>query len=291
MANTLSADAVTKLASDRAKASLNKLLAPLNIFASDFSDAIVGVETKTLTVPNVTVASTTLTDTDDFEQTNSTVAAISVMLNQYSQPMAITNSDLESGHKLERLFAKNAEALAAKIWAICSAKMLDINFFGTSTTGTEEVIALADFTADAFKALRGKVNGRPVFAALDPAYYAKLMPSNKEGFDEIDGSFQGYGFAGIHEVNDWTGATSNTVGFVCSEGAMAMASRLPSMPPAIGSSLAAREVITLDKIGLSVQFCLWGSLKSRSLHATYDVVFGAAAADATRGRLIKSAAD
>jgi hypothetical protein len=95
-----------------------------------------------------------------------------------------------------------------------------------------------------------------------------------------------FGFDLIAEQNRYTGAIANTVGFVCGPDALAIASGIPvGMIP---GEFVEQRVVTTQQ-GLSAMISVWYSRATRSHMASYDIMFGAAAADTTQAEVLISA--
>jgi len=92
-----------------------------------------------------------------------------------------------------------------------------------------------------------------------------------------------FGFANILEQNDWTGASTNAAGFVCGQDAIAIASGLPV--GMIAGEFVEQRTVELSN-GLSVLLTVWYSRSTRAHMASYDIMFGAAAADTTQAEVL-----
>jgi hypothetical protein len=282
MANTIDSALLIDTLATKAETVLANRLAPLRCFSKDFSTDNYS-QGKSIQVPIATAGSTTLTNPTNFESGDSTLGKIAVTMNHYSQPFHVTSAQYNSKTRIEQLAGVNLNALADKIGGVCTALILAANY-----TGTAEVVAVASFAAANAKSVWGKLaKTTEKYLILDPAAYANLLPTDRNSFDPgLSGAF---GFAGIFAQNNWTGATANTYGFACSPEAMAIASGIPDQVPGLAGMLTDQRTVTLDQLGLSVQINTWVSPSTRSLWASYDVMFGAAAAQAGAGILIKSA--
>jgi hypothetical protein len=106
-----------------------------------------------------------------------------------------------------------------------------------------------------------------------------------------------YGFDKILLNNRWSavtggsdsalnGTTKTIKGFVASPEALAMASAIPYVDPAVAGLLQQSEIIDIPDLGISIQMNIWGSLASRGLNASFDVLFGAAKADGSALKFI-----
>jgi hypothetical protein len=95
-----------------------------------------------------------------------------------------------------------------------------------------------------------------------------------------------FGFDVIAENNRWTGAETNTAGFVCGPDAIAIAAGLPV--GMIAGEFIEQRVVTTSN-GLSCLLSVWYSRATRSHMASYDIMFGAAAADTTQAEVLITA--
>lgn len=282
MANTIDSALLIDTLAAKAETVLANRLAPLRSFSKDFSTEGIS-QGKAIQVPIATAGSTTLTNPASFEAGDSTLGKIAVTMNHYSQPFHVTSAQFNSKTRIEQLAGVNLNALADKLTGVCTALILAGTY-----TGTAETVAAASFAAANAKSCWGKLTkGTDKFLILDPAAYAAILPTDRNGFDL--GTTGAYGFAGIFAQNNFTGATANTYGFACTPEAMAVASAIPDQVPGLASVLTDQRTVTLEQLGLSVQINTWVSPATRALWCSYDIMFGAAAAQAGAGILIKSA--
>jgi hypothetical protein len=82
------------------------------------------------------------------------------------------------------------------------------------------------------------------------------------------------------------GTTKTIKGFAASPEAMACASAIPYVDPAVAGLLQQSEIIDVPDLGISVQMNISGSLSSRSLQGSFDVLFGAAKADGSALKIV-----
>ena len=125
---------------------------------------------------------------------------------------------------------------------------------------------------------------------LDGGHLARLQFSGAANYFP-DGRFGAlangkFGFDLIAENNRWTSAETNAVGFVCGPDAIAIASGLP-VGMIAGEFIEQRVVQTNN--GLSCLLSVWYSRATRSHMASYDIMFGAAAADTTQAEVLVTA--
>ena len=58
------------------------------------------------------------------------------------------------------------------------------------------------------------------------------------------------------------------------------------MIPAIANLMFSYEQIEIEDLGMTVAFYQWASLKSRTVWASFDIMFGAALGDASVGAVL-----
>lgn len=281
MANTLSAALVPDTAADMAITVLQNKLASLSVFSTDFSSDLVD-PTRPMAIPVVTGGSTTLTSPTDFEQGDSTVTSELVSPVHISQPFHVTQAELNSGHKLERLFKVNLRKFADAINANVYAPLTAANY----TNAVVVAATPADLDTDALKTVWSSLsNADEKNIVLKGDYYANYIPATRDNFELSDGL---HGFDKFR-MSNFTGAEANVVGFAADPQAMAIASRVPAMSDAARDAMIEQRVIDIPDLGIGVQFCMWFSLKSRTTWASFDICVGSAKADASALTLIKSA--
>jgi ATP-dependent Clp protease protease subunit len=288
-ANTYSATLVTAFLVDGFVTKLQNRWAPLKAFARDFSTD----RMKPLAighVKHVTAGSTTQTDATNFETSgDSTVAPISVTPHQYTQGFHVSNSDLNSGLRMENLVEINTAAFADKILAVAAVPITTANFTGTAITAAAAAFGWTEM-AEAWGLLK-KSSIRN--AILDGEYMARLLnnPAYLQAALAADGSgARAFGWDGVYLNTNWTGAGSNVRGFFCNPQAICALSGLPLTPPegVPGNTLQEKTIVVPD-VNIPIAAYNWFSLGSRTLWASFDVMFGVAAGDTTAGFILKSA--
>lgn len=283
MANTIDANLVVDILSERVLTTLGNAVAPFGFFASDFSDQAAENRTS-IQIPLVSAASTVLTDATDFEQTDATVGAVNVVMNQYTVPFGISNSDLQNGKRIEWLAEKSLQALGDKLKGVINERIT------SAYTNTAVTVAQASFVEASAKSLWASLKSGRKYLILDKTAFSQILPANTIAYQrEADGTIPNiYGFDRVACDTYWTSVgVANTYGFAATPNALAMASRTPTLAPQ-GSNLVAQRNVSLPN-GLTVQVNVWFSTKSRSLWSSYDVLFGAARGDVTALTVVKSA--
>ena len=229
------------------------------------------------------------TNFEDSATNNSVVDAVAVPVNQITKSFSISQVDLNKGYAISDLAQGSAEIFALAISRKVTAQMT------TALFGTPVVIGTAaNFDSSDLPAILALAkNYRNKLLLLDGGHLARLMFSGQltasAGTNPFPDSRYGplnngyFGFANILEQNDWTGASTNATGFVCGQDAIAVASGLPV--GMIAGEFLEQRTIELSN-GLSVLLSVWYSRASRSHMASYDIMFGAAAADTTQAEVL-----
>jgi ATP-dependent protease ClpP protease subunit len=301
----------------------NRLIAPqnANTFASGLvvdylADAVITVATSklamvsgftrnvgldnlrpraTVQVKKFTTGDATVDNASNFEDgaaNQSTLAATSVTVNQITKTFTVTQQELNQGFALSDLAQGSAEIFALGISKKITAQMTAALFGAGTVIGTAANFDSSDIPA----ILALAKNYRQKLLLLDGGHMARLMFSGQltaaAGTNPFPDSRYGplnngyFGFANILEQNDWTSAIANTVGFVCGQDAIAVASGLPV--GMIAGEFLEQRTVELSN-GLSVLLSVWYSRASRAHMASYDIMFGAAAADTTQAEVLITA--
>lgn len=241
----------------------------------------------TVQVKKYTTGTAAQTNPSSWETNNdSTLAATSVTVNQISKNFTVTQQELNQGFALADLAQGSADLFAYGISDVLTALMVSGNYGSATAIG-----AAANFdTSDLPAILALAKNYRSKNLILDGGHLARLQfssASNTFPDGRLDMLANGrFGFDVIAENNRWTSAETNAVGFVCGPDAIAIAAGLP-VGMIAGEFLEQRTVTTNN--GLSALLSVWYSRASRSHMASYDIMFGAAAADTTQAEVLVTA--
>ena len=247
----------------------------------------------TVRVKRYTTGSAAVSNATNFESNDdSTLAATSVTVNQITKSFSIQNAELNQGFSLADLAAGSADLFSYGISDVLTALITTGNFGAATTIGTAanfdssdlpSILALAKNYRSKNLLLDGGHIARIQFSGLTTASAGTVaMPDSRYG-PLNNGRF---GFDVIAENNRWTSATANTAGFVCGPDAIAIAAGLP-VGMIAGEFIEQRTVTTSN--GLSCLLSVWYSRASRSHMASYDIMFGAAAADTTQAEILTTA--
>lgn len=241
----------------------------------------------TVQVKKFTTGTAAQTNPSSWETSNdSTLVATSVTVNQISKNFTVTQQELNQGFALADLAAGSADLFAYGISDVLTALMVSGNYGAATAIGTAANFDTSDLPA----ILALAKNYRSKNLILDGGHLARLQFSSASNTFP-DGRYEAlnngrFGFDVIAENNRWTSAETNAVGFVCGPDAIAIAAGLPvGMIP--GEFIEQRTVTTNN--GLSCLLSVWYSRASRSHMASYDIMFGAAAADTTQAEVLVTA--
>jgi hypothetical protein len=205
-------------------------------------------------------------------------------VNQYSNSFALSNDELNQCFRLENIAKINLHQLANKIIDIALTPVTTTNF-GAAVVDKDTA---ADVGVTELKALWAALKDGDVRNVIvDGSIYAQFLPANLESFQIASGgkNVGMYGFDFFSFNNRWTGAGTNVRGFACSPQAIAIASGVPVQSP-VSDDMIGQETVVIPDLGLSVQMNMWVSRQSRSLWASYDVMFGAAKGDGSALKLL-----
>jgi hypothetical protein len=248
------------------------------------------VQVKKFTTGDATVDNAT--NFEDGAANQSTLAATSVTVNQITKSFTVTQQELNQGFAISDLAQGSAEIFALGISKKVTAQMTAALFGAGTVIGTAANFDSSDLPA----ILALAKNYRQKLLLLDGGHLARLMFSGQltaaAGTNPFPDSRYGplnngyFGFANILEQNDYTGAIANTAGFVCGQDAIAVASGLPV--GMIAGEFVEQRTVELSN-GLSVLLSVWYSRSTRAHMASYDIMFGAAAADTTQAEVLITA--
>ena len=271
MANVFDSALVVATISEQVQTVLANRLAPLRIFSTDFSNEVRKPK-DTVQVPLVTATSATATNPTDFTPASDvTVGKATVTLDHYSQFFGITQADLALGHRLENLVRINLNALADKIFAVAITPITTVNF-GAATVTTTTITPGSGHLATLWSAI-SKADRKGL--VVTPEIYSKLIPTNADFLPLQNGA---YGFdQGIYYANSFSGAVTGLDGFAVSPEAVAVASAMPVIDPAVANLLYVSDSVTLDQLGMTIMYNITASQSTRTVTASCEVMFGSAA--------------
>jgi len=242
------------------------------------------VQVKKFTAGDATVDNAT--NFEDGTYNNSTLAATSVTVNQITKTFTVTQQELNQGFAISDLAMGSAEIFALGISKKVTAQMTAALFGAGTVIGAASSFDSSDLPA----ILALAKNYRQKLLLLDGGHLARLSFSAAANtfpdarYGPLNNGF--FGFNNILEQNDYTGAIANTAGFVCGQDAIAVASGLPV--GMIAGEFVEQRTVELSN-GLSVLLTVWYSRSTRAHMASYDIMFGAAAADTTQAEVLITA--
>jgi hypothetical protein len=284
MANSLSSDMVVDIAAERAITVLQDKLAPLNAFATNFSDdpavASANGTLQPIKVELASEAATVLTNPSNFESGDTTTSAISVQPTYYSRPFHVSSTELNQGHQIERLFDINLHKLANAIIDVAMGPVTTTNF------GAASVSTSASFTTTGQQTLWAAIEQQERKSLiLAGAVYAAFLPTSLENIRRETLESGGYGGwdGGIYHCGRFDGAVANLKALAIGPNAIAAVARQPEIPESVQSLLISNSTVTIPGLNLTVSINRWGSLSSRADWMSFDVVFGASVGDTTSG--------
>lgn len=291
-ANTFNAALTTQFLIDGATTQLQNKWAALKCFSRDFSvDPYKPLATGQYKF--VTGGGVTQTNATNFESGDSVVAAVGVTVNQYTQAFHVTNSELNSGLRMENLIDINVATLADKVTTVVTAPITAANFPGLGTTPTAAIVrGSAAFSFSDMSIAWGLLKKSPIHnAILDGEYLGRIInvPTQfqKSGV-EPGAAWAEFGWDNIALGTNWTGSDANVRGFFCNPQAIAVIAGLPLTPPVIPGATLQENTFMLPGIDVALAVYFWFSLATRTAWCSYDIMLGASLLDPTAGLLLKS---
>lgn len=269
MANTFDSALVADSIAAQTKTVLSKRLAPLNLFASDYSSDVKKAN-ETVIVGVATAGSVTQVNPTSFNNLGgSTEDKVSVTLSHIYQPFGLSYEDMKNGHRLDRISQINADALADKIWEIATDPVTVANFGAAAVTSSE--VSINPTSGDLPNLWAGVHKSARKGLVVSPVIYSNLIPTSTTSLNLGDGA---YGFEnGVHYATSF-GGEAGLKGFACSPEALVMAAAVPALAD---NDYLVSDSVTLDQIGLSIAYNVYSDKSTRSLIASLEVMFGAAA--------------
>jgi hypothetical protein len=279
MANAFASALVVDTITEQAITVLQSRLAPLGAFMTDFSDDVID-PLRGLQIPVVASTGAVTTNPVSFETMDTTVNAAPVTMVHYSKSFGITSAELNQGQRLERLVKINAHALANAIIDAALTPVTTTNFGNAVVTTSANFLAAGGGSQTLWAALKDATSHVLI---VDGSLFALMLPTTKESF--APGEAGAYGWdGGVFMNNRWNGAVSNVKALAASPQALAFAARVPALPPGADRVIES-GTFTLPDLGITVQQNMWVSSTTRSLYASFDLCFGAGAADKSAAKL------
>lgn len=269
MPNTFDSALVADSIAQQTKTVLSKRLSALNLFASDFSSDVKKPK-DTVHVPIASATASTAVNPTTFNSIGgTTLGKATVSLDHIYQPFGLSYSDLQSAHRLERLIQINLDAIADKIWTLATTPVTVANFGAATVTAAPSSVNAA--SGDLAKLWAGVHKSARKGLVVSPVVYSQLIPTSTTALNLGDGA---YGFEnGVHYATSF-GGEAGLYGFACSPEALVMAAAVPALAD---NDYLVSDSVTLDQIGLSIAYNVYSDKSTRSLIASLEVMFGAAA--------------
>ena len=296
-ANTYSATLTTSFLIMGATTKLSPKFAALKAFSRDVSTdpykpLATGVMKFTSSLQD---GSTTQTNPTDFESSTQVVDAVSITVNQYENAGSITNSDLNSGIRMEDISRAVLMGLGSKVMQVALAPVTVANF----TAGAPGYVAALNPGSFGFSetralyALLKYANTRNLI--LDTEYTAGLL-NQPAFFQPALGQQNGpghwtnvFGWDNVFENTEWSGAGAGVHGFACDPQAVGVIAGLPMVDGAgIPGGILSVSSGVIPGAELPVSAYLWFSQRYRTYWFSFSTMIGANKLDGTAGVVIKA---
>ena len=269
MANTINSALIVDSVAEYGLTALANRLAPLGLFTTDFSSDVKRPK-DVVQVSLATAGSTTQTNPTAFNDIGATtLGASAVTLNHLYQPFGLSYADIQNGVKLERLIKINMDKLADSLWAAATAPITVANFGAATVTAADSAVTPGSAQLKALWAGVAKAQRKAL--VVNTGIYSQLIPTSTTSLPLSAGA---YGFdAGVFYATSFP-SEAKLAGFAAAPEAICMASGKPDFS-AIEGQLMLSESVTLDNLGLSIFYNVWGDPSSRNLIGSFELMFGA----------------
>jgi hypothetical protein len=241
---------------------------------------------------NTTVqdGSTTLTNATNFESGDSTLTNVPISVSQYTESFHVTNTQLNSGTRMEDLIVAKMGSLGSKLSKVLAANITAANY----ATLTPLISTAAAFNFSSLSTIWGqlkKANRKHLM--LDGQYLAKLIntPTLYQATPVVPGAswkdLIGFDFLALH--TEWSAAGANIIGFGCDPQAMGVIAGLPLVDsPGIPGGILAEATGTMTGVDLPIAVYNWFNTSTRTYWGSFDLMFGCTPLDTTVGCVIAS---
>lgn len=283
MSNTISADLIQDTVVNTLEAIAPKRLAMFTQMVRDFSsDAVVVQNGKPLTaqISLTTGSQATKENPSTFNSTGDEIASRPITVDLLSQQFGVL---WNSGIKMEQELESNINTLCDAIVAKYIAQLTTANFGAAETFDISGAIT-ADAKDNLYQEIFAKLTtGSKKILVCGSQLYAKGAPVNMQSFDPTKGD-RVRGFDGFYECS----YLDNTAfkGVLTDGRGVGIIARAPEWSSKLGAAGLSSTNITIDRLGLTVQFNTWADTNTRAEYGTLDVIFGAGKFDTTATKLI-----
>lgn len=283
MSNTISSDVIQDTVVNTLEAIAPKRLAMFTQMVRDFSsDAVVVQNGKPLTaqISLTTGSQATQENPSTFNSMGDTIVSRPITTALQSQQFGIL---WNSGIKMEQELESNVNTLCDALVAKWIAQLTTANFGAAETFDISGAI-----TADAKDNLYQEIfatltTGSKKILVCGSQLYAKGAPVNMQSFDPTKGD-RVRGFDGFYECSY---LDSTAFKGVLTDGrGVGIIARAPEWSSKLGAAGLSSTNITIDRLGLTVQFNTWADTNTRAEYGTLDIIFGAGKFDTTATKLI-----
>jgi hypothetical protein len=231
--------------------------------------------------------STTQVNATNFESGDSTVTNVAVTVSQYTESFHITNSQLNSGLRMEDLITAKMASLGSKITQAAMTNVTAANF----STLTPLIRSYGAFNFSDTQGILAAIQKASVKnIILNGGYFYKLtnVPSLFQATPVFPGAgfknLVGFDFVGLN--TEWSLAGNNINGFACAPEALGVIAGLPLLDAPGTNGILGTATGILPGCECPIAVYTWFNTATRTYWGSFDMMFGAAPLDTTVGQVI-----
>ncbi len=262
---------------------LGELLAPVGAFSTvALADATL-VGRQTAQVERRGTVPTQANNSADYQVTAGTNLNVAVAVNELWASQEITAAEQLLGIPYNTAVPALVQSIGQGVWDDTTAIILT-GTYGSAVSGG----AAGSFSVANSATMLTSIDSNNVSLLVENVEADSFVPSDRNSFQMADEG--AYGFAGIHKVSNFTGATADTMAFACSPEAAVTVIGPPKRDPRVTAQMQAAgqvEILNIPQLGpgADAELFVWVDTQTKSLWIGLSMCYGITAADPNAGTL------
>lgn len=262
---------------------LGEMLAPVSVFSTVALRDATLVGRQTVQMERRGTIPTQANNSADYQVTAGTNTNVAVTVNELWASQEITAQEQLQGIPFNTAVPGLVQSIGQGIWDDTTAIILT-GTYGASVSGG----AAGSFSVANSATMLTSIDSKNVSLLVENVEADAMMPSDKNSFQLSDEG--AYGFASIHRVSNFTGATANTMAFACAPQAAVTVIGPPRRDPRVTERMRAAgtvEYLNIPQLGegADAELFVWTDVQTKSLWIGLSICYGITAADANAGTM------